>query len=282
VLEADEVAAIEEVQGWAAGLGALHTRVTADEAYGGNPALRGWLEDRGLSSVLAVKCTEPLRPASQGSVRGTATQLAAQVPAEQWVACSAGHGAKGRRLYDWTRVALALPAAVNTARWLLVRRSRADGDFAFSTCFAPATTSLVGLIRVAGVRWAIEESFQTAKGEVGLGHYEVRRWPGWFRHVTLALLGPRVPDRHPRPGHCWVGTGGMRPDRLARHAPADRPRGPPPADRAHLADTRPTQPRAGLVTLATTPPGPRSTRPLPTTRTASVVGCSSVPNSHGS
>jgi SRSO17 transposase len=41
---------------------------------------------------------------------------------------------------------------------------------------------------VAGVRWAIEESFQTAKGEVGLGHYEVRRWPGWFRHVTLALL----------------------------------------------------------------------------------------------
>jgi hypothetical protein len=57
VLEADEVAAIEEVQGWAAGLGALHTRVTADEAYGGDPALRGWLEDRGLSSVLAVKCT---------------------------------------------------------------------------------------------------------------------------------------------------------------------------------------------------------------------------------
>jgi len=29
---------------------------------------------------------------------------------------------------------------------------------------------------------------QTAKGEVGLDHYEVRRWPGWYRHVTLALL----------------------------------------------------------------------------------------------
>jgi SRSO17 transposase len=34
----------------------------------------------------------------------------------------------------------------------------------------------------------IEESFQTAKGEVGLDHYEVRRWPGWYRHITLALL----------------------------------------------------------------------------------------------
>ena len=72
--------------------------VTADEAYGGDPALRGWLEDRGLSYVLAVKCTEPLVAATAGSVRATATQLAAAVPATQWVACSAGHGATGRRL----------------------------------------------------------------------------------------------------------------------------------------------------------------------------------------
>ena len=34
----------------------------------------------------------------------------------------------------------------------------------------------------------IEEGFEQAKGEVGLDHYEVRRWPGWYRHVTLALL----------------------------------------------------------------------------------------------
>jgi SRSO17 transposase len=47
---------------------------------------------------------------------------------------------------------------------------------------------LVGLVRVAGIRWAIEESFQCAKGEVGLDHDEVRRWPGWYRHITLALL----------------------------------------------------------------------------------------------
>jgi SRSO17 transposase len=41
---------------------------------------------------------------------------------------------------------------------------------------------------VAGSRWAIEECLETAKGEVGLDHYEVRRWPGWYRHITLALL----------------------------------------------------------------------------------------------
>jgi SRSO17 transposase len=33
-----------------------------------------------------------------------------------------------------------------------------------------------------------EEGFQQAKGEVGLDHYEVRRWPGWHRHITLAPL----------------------------------------------------------------------------------------------
>jgi len=129
--------------------------VTADEAYGGDPALRRFLEARGLSYVLAVKCTEPLRPAD-GSARATAEQLAARVPAAQWVACSAGHGAKGRRLYDWTRVALADPAAADFTRWLLVRRSRSDGELAFYACFAPASTSLVGLVRVAGIRWAVE------------------------------------------------------------------------------------------------------------------------------
>jgi SRSO17 transposase len=125
--------------------------VTADEAYGGDPSLRGWLEARGVSYVLAVKCTESLAVLGpDGLGRATAEQLAAGVPAERWVACSAGHGAKGRRLYDWTRVELAPPAAGGMARWLLVRRSRADGELAFYACFGPAETSLLGLVRVAG------------------------------------------------------------------------------------------------------------------------------------
>jgi SRSO17 transposase len=160
--------------------------VTADEVYGGDPALRRFLEDRGLSYVLAVKGSEPLGTATPGSA--TAAQVAASVPPEQWVACSAGHGAKGRRLYDWTRIQLAAPTAAGCTRWLLVRRSRRDGELAFYACYGPAETSLLGLVRVAGTRWAVEEGFQQAKTEVGLDHYEVRRWPGWYRHITLALL----------------------------------------------------------------------------------------------
>jgi SRSO17 transposase len=163
--------------------------VTADEAYGGDPALRGWLEDGKVPYVLAVKGTELLGvDGPQGPRRTSAEQLAAAVPAERWIGCSAGHGAKGRRLYDWTRVELAAPATAGMARWLLARRSRADGELAFYACYGPAATPLVGLVRVAGVRWAVEEAFQQAKSEVGLDHYEVRKWPGWYRHVTLALL----------------------------------------------------------------------------------------------
>jgi SRSO17 transposase len=163
--------------------------VTADEVYGGSPTLRQWLEGRGVWHVLAVKCTELLEVASpNGVVRESAEQLGAAVPAEQWIACSAGHGAKGRRLYDWTRVELAAPATAGMAGWLLVRRSHSDGELACYACYGPAATPLVGLVRVAGTRWAVEEGFEQAKGEVGLDHYQVRKWPGWYRHITLALL----------------------------------------------------------------------------------------------
>jgi hypothetical protein len=104
--------------------------------------------------VLAVKGSEPLVTATPGSA--TAAQLAASVPVEEWVTCSAGHGAKGRRLDDWTRVELAVPAGPGMARWLLVRRSRRDGELAFYACWGPASTPLVGLVRVAGTRWVTE------------------------------------------------------------------------------------------------------------------------------
>jgi SRSO17 transposase len=165
--------------------------VTADEVYGGSRTLRQWLEGRGVWHVLAVKCTELLEQQAvdaPAGARTSAAQLGAAVPASQWIACSAGHGAKGRRLYDWTRVGLATPATAGMARWLLVRRSRRDGELAFYACYGPADTPLIGLVRVAGTRWAVEEGFEQAKGEVGLDHYEVRKWPGWYRHVTLALL----------------------------------------------------------------------------------------------
>lgn len=33
----------------------------------------------------------------------------------------------------------------------------------------------------------MEECFQTAKGECGLDHYQVRLYRAWYRHITLSM-----------------------------------------------------------------------------------------------
>ena len=72
---------------------------------------------------------------------------------------------------------------------VLVRRSLANPEeLAYYVCYGPAGTTLEELARVAGTRWAIEECFEEAKGQVGLDQYEVRRWDGWYRHITLSML----------------------------------------------------------------------------------------------
>ena len=83
---------------------------------------------------------------------------------------------------------IAPPEQAGWKRWLVVRRSLSDPeDTAKYISCGPAHTTLDEQIRVAGMRWTVEECIQTAKGEVGLDHYEVRSWTGWYRHITLAM-----------------------------------------------------------------------------------------------
>jgi hypothetical protein len=136
--------------------------------------------------VLAVSCNEALW---HGFQQMRADELVAQ-QADQWVTLSAGEGAKGPRLYEWMRVPLArLGVEPGWAHWLLVRRHlNQPDDLAYYVVFAPAETSLSQLVRVAGARWPIEEGLEFTKDDLGLDHYEVRHWVGWYRHVTLVLL----------------------------------------------------------------------------------------------
>jgi SRSO17 transposase len=100
------------------------------------------------------------------------------------------------RLYDWCYLELADLEVdefygVNPGLWtrgLLIRRRIADGDLAFFTTWCPTATSIETLVAVEGHRWAIEDSFETAKNEFGLDHNESRSWHGWHRHVSLVML----------------------------------------------------------------------------------------------
>ena len=108
---------------------------------------------------------------------------------ESWERLSAGEGSKGPRPYDWIRLSLNPPMQEGFSRWLLVRRQIDDpGELTAYVAFAPEEITLEELAKVAGSRWKIEEAFEEAKGEVGLDHYEVRGWVGWYRHITLAMF----------------------------------------------------------------------------------------------
>jgi SRSO17 transposase len=179
--------------------------VTGDEAYGQVSALRRAISERGISYVLAVPSNQRVHPVGGGE--GRIDTAAAALDARCPTTITVGAGAKGPRTYQWARARVRpLPAQRGEPEhWLLARRSLTDpSDIAFYLAAAPVRTPLRELARVAGVRWAIEETFQTAKNEVGLDHYQVRRYPGWYRHITLAMLahafGDRHPGRHPVPG----------------------------------------------------------------------------------
>nr|WP_234432653.1 hypothetical protein [Streptomyces sp. MUSC 125] len=74
-------------------------------------------------------------------------------------------------------------------RWALARRSLNRPDqVAYYPAYAPVGTGVDRLMRAAGRRWEIEECFQAAKNECGLDQYQVRRYVGWMRHITLAML----------------------------------------------------------------------------------------------
>jgi SRSO17 transposase len=159
--------------------------VVADTVYGGEE-LRRWLEEQDRRYVLAVPCTHGSW--SEGE-QVAAQALAADLPKTAWMRVSAGEGSQGPRWYDWACLALPYAAHPGWAHWLLVRRSvREPTERAYYRVYAPADTLPSAMIGAAGRRWCIETAFEEAKGLVGLDHYEVRRWQGWHRHITLVLL----------------------------------------------------------------------------------------------
>jgi SRSO17 transposase len=163
--------------------------VTGDEVYGNSPALRAELEARRVGYVLAVARDHHVR---FGGTSHRADELLRRVPARAWQTISAGPGAKGQRYYDWAFLRLDHdgPAPIGQAgqHWLMIRRNRTTGELAFYRCYTPRPTPLAVLVKVAGRRWTVEESFQTGKGLCGLDQHQVRRWRSWYRWATLAML----------------------------------------------------------------------------------------------
>jgi len=170
--------------------------VAADSVYGTGD-IETTLRKAGKGYVLGVASNRVFRSwGKKQLVSGTAGKIAQNLPENAWRRLSAGEGTKGPRLHDWAYLELAdLEAgeynstlAGEGTRGLLIRRNIADGDIAFFSTWCPKGTPMEKLVSVEGHRWAIEDSFEAAKNELGLDHNETRSWHGWYRHVSLVML----------------------------------------------------------------------------------------------
>jgi hypothetical protein len=73
--------------------------------------------------------------------------------------------------------------------WLVIKRTLgAEPSYAFAISNAPASTPLSTLVWLSGLRWAVEQCFEEGKTELGMAHYEVRKYAGWHHHMLLTML----------------------------------------------------------------------------------------------
>jgi SRSO17 transposase len=170
--------------------------VAADSVYGTGD-IETMLRKAGKGYVLGVAANHVFRSwGKKQLIGGTAAKIAQNLPKSAWRRLSSGEGTNGPRLHEWAYLELADLDAANynnalTGEWtrgLLIRRNVADGALAFFSTWCPKGTPREKLVSVEGHRWAIEDSFETAKNEFGLDHNETRSWHGWHRHVSLVIL----------------------------------------------------------------------------------------------
>jgi SRSO17 transposase len=108
-----------------------------------------------------------------------------------WYRRQVSEGTKGPIVYEFTRRRIILSAAglPQQTVWLLIRRTLDDKpQYSFFISNASSSTRLKTLVWLSGMRWAIEQCFEESKTELGMDHYEVRKFTGWHHHMLTCML----------------------------------------------------------------------------------------------
>jgi SRSO17 transposase len=164
--------------------------VVADTVYGNNQDLRTWLEDHGYKYVLAVANKEEVRVMTADGPKLMTVKEAEQllIAPQDWQRLSVRTGTKGPLFFDWACIPILHQWQDDKRHWLLIRRPLNNPtEKTYYLVFGPVGTTLEVMVKAIGARWRVEENFENGK-DLGLDHYEVRSFVGWFRHMTLVML----------------------------------------------------------------------------------------------
>ena len=121
----------------------------------------------------------------------TVAALATHLPSSSWYRRQVSEGTKGPIVYDFARkrVTLCKDGLPERTVWLVIKRTvGAEPAYSYYMSNAPASTLLRTFVWLCGLRWAIEQCFEESKTELGMAHYEVRKYPGWHHHMLVTML----------------------------------------------------------------------------------------------
>ncbi|TAN43894.1 MAG: IS701 family transposase [Candidatus Methanoperedens sp.] len=108
-----------------------------------------------------------------------------------WYRRKVSEGTKGPIEYEFTKrqVILCRDALPDRKVWLIVKRTlEKKPTYSYYISNAPVNTRLKTFVWLSGIRWAIEQCFEETKTELGMDHYEVRKYPGWNHHILTCML----------------------------------------------------------------------------------------------
>ena len=121
----------------------------------------------------------------------TVATVAAGLPASSWYRRKVSEGTKGPIEYEFARqrVTLCKEGLPDRTVWLVIKRTvGTEPSYAYAISNAPASTPMSTFVWLSGLRWAVEQCFEEGKTELGMDHYEVRKYVGWHHHMLTTML----------------------------------------------------------------------------------------------
>jgi SRSO17 transposase len=117
--------------------------------------------------------------------------IAASLPASSWYRRTVSEGTKGPIISEWARQRLTLckDGLPERTVWLVLKRTLgAEPTYTYYLSNAPVSTPLRTFVWLSSVRWAVEQCCEEGKTELGMAHYEGRKYPGWHHHRLTTML----------------------------------------------------------------------------------------------